>query len=106
MKQTDNQEKQLVQQINNPRKKLTTDEAAKVVSGENGRFRRSVIRTESIIQSIICEGCSMPCTVDVTTAFFDDGTQETSVSTPGCGDCCPNCGCPVSESYHAANNHL
>ena len=82
---------------------LTMDELKQVVGGENGRFWRSLIRTETITQSIICVGCRMPCGVDVTTAFFDDGTQEMSVSAPGYGDCCPICGCPVSKSYNEAN---
>ncbi len=84
---------------------LTMDELEKVVGGENGLFRPStILRTESVSQSILCSGCYMPCMVTVTTTFFDNGTQKSSVQTQGGGDCCPNCGCVISSTYNAAND--
>ena len=90
---------------NNARKELTADEAVKVAGGENSPFRPpATVRTESFCKSINCSGCGMPCVVTVTTTFFENETQKTSVQTQGGGDCCPNCGCVIPATYNEAND--
>ena len=91
--------------IRNAGMELSMDELEQLAGGENALFRpSSILRTESASQSILCTGCFMPCMVTVTTTFFDNGTQKTSVQAQGGGDCCPNCGCASSSTCHQAND--
>ena len=84
---------------------LTLEELEQVAGGENSPFRPpATISTESLCKSINCSGCGMPCVVTVTTTFFANGTQKSSVQTQGGGDCCPNCGCVIPATYNEAND--
>ena len=93
------------QLIRNAGMELTMKELTQVSGGDNRLFMPSaILRTESVSQSILCSGCCMPCMVTVTTTFFANGTQKTSVQTQGGGGCCPHCGRSISSAYSEAND--